>query len=251
MATKTMDQYSEEGERAALAASKNNQINLLKSEWNSAKNIKAQAPSRESKAEKDYYHGSNKHKVYNEILEKRYRAEAKKHTDEWDDYFFSKVDHINDIHTIFRTQRTYVDNLDDVEYTYKNKYNELKQKVNDTGQKKKIADRLSQYTDERDVYVEWAKNILSYIYYLTVFVIIPVAIWKKQYITHKKLIFYLIFFFFLPYGFRYFLRHVQTNVGHAKLDKKYIFYVVTVYLLFKLFPYLKKFPKKSALKGDK
>ena len=113
----------------------------------------------------------------------------------------------------------------------------------------KIADRLSKYTDDRDEYVDWAKNILSYIYYLAVFVIIPIAIWKKQYITHKKIIFYLIFFFFLQYGIRYILRYIQTNVEHIKLDKKYIFYAITVYLLFKMFPYLKRFPKKSALKN--
>jgi hypothetical protein len=249
MATKTMDQYSQQGERLALAASKNNQLNMYKSEWTSAKNILTHAPHREKKAEKDYYHASDRHTVYNNILEKRYRAEAKKHTDEWDNYFLPKVDNINSIHTIFRTQRSYVDNLDDVEYNYKTKYNTLKQKVNDTGLKKKIADRLSKYTDDRDEYVDWAKNILSYIYYLAVFVIIPIAIWKKQYITHKKIIFYLIFFFFLPYGIRYILRYIQTNVEHIKLDKKYIFYAITVYLLFKMFPYLKRFPKKSALKN--
>ena len=251
MATKTMDQYSEEGERAALAASRSNMVNMRKSEWNSARNTLAQAPSREKKAEKDYYYAADKHKVYNDILERRYRAEAKKITDEWDDFFFQKVDFIDNIFTIFKTQRHYVDNLDDVEYNYKSKYNELKQKVNDTGQKKKIADRLSEYTNERNEYVVYAKDTLKYIYYLFVLAIIPIFIWKKQYITHKKIIFYIIFFFFLPYGIRYILRYLQTNVEHIKLDKKYIFYVITVYLLFKLFPYLKSFPKKSSLIGER
>ena len=183
MATKTMDQYSEEGERAALAASRSNMVNMRKSEWNSARNTLAQAPSRE-KAEKDYYYAADKHKVYNDILEKD-RAEAKKITDEWDD-FFSKVDFIDNIFTIFKTQRHYVDNLDDVEYNYKSKYNELKQKVNDTGQKKKIADRLSEYTNERNEYVVYAKDTLKYICYLFVLAIIPIFIWKNNTLLIKK-----------------------------------------------------------------
>ena len=72
---------------------------------------------------------------------------------------------------------------------------------------------------------------------------------EKQYITHKKIIFYIIFFFF--YHMYDILRYLQTNVEHIKLDKKYIFYVITVYLLFKLFPYLKSFPKKSSLIGER
>lgn len=247
MDEQTMDEYTKEGEMAALAASRKNQINILKSEWNAARNVKEQAPSREEKAEKNYYLGSDQSTVYNNIVEKRYRDEAKKKLEDWDNFFLPKVDFINDVQLIFKSQRSYVDNLDDVEYNYKNKYHELKQKVNDTGQEKKIADRLSYYTDERNQYVVYAKNILKYIYYLLVVAIIAIFIYKKQYLTHKIIIAYIIAFLLLPYAFSFVLTYIQTNIEHVKLDKNYVFYAITVFLIFKLFPYFKKFPKNSNL----
>ena len=242
MPPKTMAQYtSDAATQAALAQSKENKKRMLNSEWTAAKNILNSAPSRESKAEKDYYHGTNQQTVYNTRVEDRYKKEAKKKTDEWDDFFLPKVEFINNVSEIFKTQRSYVDNLDDVEYNYKDKYYGLKQKVEDTGQDKKIADRLTYYTNARDESVLYIKNILWNLYILFYLIIWILFIYKKQFGTHRSAFLPIVILGFMPFLLPKILGFLQTNVNHIKLNVKYVFYILAIFVIIKVITFV-KFP---------
>jgi len=242
MPPKTMAQYTEDAAaQAALEQSKENNKRMLNSEWTATKNILQSAPSSESKAEKDYYHGTNQQTVYNNIVEKRWKEEAKKNTDEWDDFFLPKVEFINNVVEIFKTQRSYVDNLDDVENNYKHKYYGLKQKVEDTGQEKKIADRLTYYTNTRDETVLYINNILWYLYLLFYLIIIILFIYKKQYGTHRSAALPIILLGFMPFLLPKILGFLQKNVKNTKLNVKYIFYILAIIVIIKVITFI-KFP---------
>ncbi len=242
-----MSEYTDEAaERAAMELSATNKKNRLQSEWDVAKNIKAQAPAGEKKAEKDFYEGTDQQTVYNNILEKRWEKEAEKEVEHWDEFIYNKLSFIEGVIDIFRSQREYVNNLDDVAYNYKDKYYTLKQKVEDTGQEKKIADRLSHYTEMRDESVLTVKNNLWYLYYLLYLGIWIIFISKQQYGTHYKAFYPIILLGIMPLLLRKILVFSQTNIKHIKLDTKYIFYVFIAFLMISYITYI-KFPSIMAM----
>ncbi len=242
MPQKTMAQITTEAAaQAALEQSKENKKRMLNSEWTAAKNILNSAPARESKAEKDYYHGTNQQIVYNTRVEARYKKDAKKKTDEWDDFFLPKVEFINNVAEIFKTQRSYVDNLDDVEYNYKHKYYGLKQKVEDTGQEKKIADRLSYYTDVRNETILNIKKILWNLYIFLYIIIWFFFIYKQQYGTHRSAFLPIVILGIMPFLLPKILTFIQTNIKHKKLDMNYIFYAIFLFIIIKFISFV-KFP---------
>ncbi len=237
-----MSEYTNEAaERAAMTISGENKKRRLQSEWDVAKNIKSQAPAGERKAEKDFYHGTDQQTVYNNIMEKRWEKEAENEVKKWDKFMYDKLSFIDGVIDIFKSQRTYVDNLDNVEYTYKDKYYNLKQKVEDTGQEKKIADRLSHYTELRDEEVMNVKDKLWYLYYLLYIGIWGIFIYKQQYGTHRDATWPIIFLGFMPILVKKALIFSQTNIKHISIDAKYIFYAVLAFLMVSYITYI-KFP---------
>ena len=160
---------------------KKEKIDRLRTQYNAARNRKANAPEIEA-TRKAYFIEDKGSQYYTQYMENEYKKEAQKEVADWNNTLIKPlVSKMKDRANYYTSQSLYQNNVRDLYNYHEEQLDDLKEKVENTTLDKYTNDRLAYYYDYNSGVVNSFNNVMFYIYWILTVISIFIFLKKRQF----------------------------------------------------------------------
>lgn len=207
-------------------------LEQLKTDFVNAQNKVQNSPPELENAEKHYIIEKHGNTYYNNILENRAKAEARRNVNDWNKIINPVFEDLETQINFVESQHSYRKNIDHVKTSYTRELNQLKKEIEETTSKKQVNQRLGYYYSNSSETLNNITYYLKIMYWILVTISIILILYKKKY-KQPRYWPYFLFIITFPWLLNLGYTNIMKVFRHFYIDN--IYFISVILLLSTLF----------------